>query len=198
MPFNPDLYKPVLVLAVEPNSTSRATAYREIGDLGEGGQPAIPILLASARIIVANTGPTTAPKGLRGIKRTGMEAYLLEADIIALGRIASDELAVVKTIVEFTKFRDNRFDAGLVRWAAVQALGNMGVRHQGLRKGFVPHLLRSTADPEPRARLASIEILGKFGPDAKDAIQVLKTLKLDPMESVRSAAAAALKKIENP
>ncbi len=62
-------------------------------------------------------------------------------------------------------------------------------------KQDLPKLLASLKSEDPRARLNTIYVLGRLGPDAKAAIPPLRGLLTDPNWLIRYGAAVSLSRI---
>jgi serine/threonine protein kinase len=80
----------------------------------------------------------------------------------------------------------------------------LGTLRPETRKKSVPFLTavaqlaggNSPNDMRTKARIAGIDVLAKFGPDAASALPALRSMKLDPSEQVRTAVANAIAVIE--
>ena len=81
------------------------------------------------------------------------------------------------------------------RHHAIVALSLIGAQDEALKKRFYP--LFKAALKEEYGGAEIINIIGTYGPDAKDLLPLLKTWKLSPKEDIRNAAADAVDKIEN-
>src|SRR4051794_25697303 len=66
----------------------------------------------------------------------------------------------------------------------------------GSSDAAVTALARALRDPDAEVRLLSAHVLGEIGPKAKDAIPALVEAGEDELDSVREAAALALRKID--
>jgi HEAT repeat protein len=75
--------------------------------------------------------------------------------------------------------------------AAADALGRMG-------PAAVPALIQALQNPDVSVRRKAVEVLGRVGPDAKDAVPELVKLLDDPDEDVRKSAARTLGRIGPP
>lgn len=71
------------------------------------------------------------------------------------------------------------------RETVAEALGRIG-------PAAVPALVSALQRPEAEARLQAIEVLGRMGPDAKDAVAELTRMLDDPDLRIRKAAARTL------
>ena len=80
------------------------------------------------------------------------------------------------------------FDQWSEQEAAADALGRIG-------PAAVPALLQALASPEKAMRLKATEVLGRMGPEAKDAVPDLVRLLEDPDLAVRKAATRTLGRI---
>lgn len=71
---------------------------------------------------------------------------------------------------------------------AADALGRIGAP-------AIPALVQTLQNADPEVRLKATAVLGRIGPEAKDAVQDLIRLLDDPDERVRKAAARTLGRI---
>jgi HEAT repeat protein len=78
------------------------------------------------------------------------------------------------------------------RIKAARMLGNAGASDPAV----VPALVKAIKDPEAEVRGEVILALLKIGPDAQEAITVLKDAQQDEDDQVRSYAEKALKRIQ--
>ena len=101
-----------------------------------------------------------------------------------LGPEAKEAIPVLIETIRETKHRDKR-----ILFACNQALLGMG-------KEIVPHMIALLKDDTWEMRRGSAWVLGKLGPDAKDAVPALTEALNDPNDAVRRRAAEALKKIK--
>jgi HEAT repeat protein len=86
---------------------------------------------------------------------------------------------------------DLNSDSGTTRDAALKGIREMG-------KDAVPTLMKMLDDPTPATRRNAVIALGEIGPPIADAtLEKLREMaEKDPDESVRKAAANAVKQIE--
>jgi HEAT repeat protein len=109
------------------------------------------------------------------------------AAIKAIGEIGQEAKEAIPILVETIRETRNRDKRILV--ACNDALFGMG-------REIVPHMIRLLKDDNWEMRRGSAWMLGKLGPDAKDAIPALTEALNDPSEAVRMKAAESLKKIK--
>lgn len=109
------------------------------------------------------------------------------AAIQAIGEIgpeAKEAIPILVKTIRETRNRDKR-----ILFACTNALLGMG-------KEIVPYMISSLKDDDWQMRRGSAWMLGKLGPNAKDAIPALTEALNDPSEAVRLKAAESLKKIK--
>lgn len=107
--------------------------------------------------------------------------------IQAIGEIgpqAKEAIPVLVKTIRETRNRDKR-----ILYACNKALLGMG-------KEVVPHMISLLKDDDWEMRRGSAWVLGKVGPDAKDAVPGLTEALNDPNAAVRMKAAEALEKIK--
>lgn len=123
---------------------------------------------------------------LAALKDPSVEVRQLAA--IALGKIAPDASAALPELLKATRDSDKS-----VRCHAIHAIG--ALKKAGV--SAIPDLIEILKkDDVTEVRLAVIEELGGFGPDAKAALDVLAVAAKDGRPSIREAAQEAAKKIQ--
>jgi HEAT repeat protein len=105
-------------------------------------------------------------------------------------KIAPDDKGVIDTVVAVVLKPLSRNYMLPERSLAIALVPD--VKLETKRK--VTTLIDALADPATRAQ--AVTLLGKMGPDAKEAVSVLTKLKLDPDKAVREAAGKALDQIK--
>jgi HEAT repeat protein len=220
---HPEMYKSVVALLVESDSSKHVPAARGLAGLGDEGRGAVPVLLAHIKGAVAKY-PQEAPD-------------LITEDIQALAKIAPDDLAVQKMILELTLFTvrspfGRSQDIGHpTRVAAIRIIGEIAQGHPEQARNLTPGLIKATrtmSDAEARGQAVAllgtigegheelrsqiapaltaflksgefhaIPSLAQCGRAAKDAAPLLRQLKLHPDEAVRVSATDALARIED-
>jgi HEAT repeat protein len=203
--IQPALVKPVTTLLVDQNVNNCQAAAQQLALMGGLASPAIPVLIWHAK---------NAPTRFNAYPGAGMIA----ADIAALAKIGATDPIAVRTIIGHAvspiskkdppAFRGPFLARGPVyqeRLAAVRALGELThpENRGGLRKEIVACLLKVLVESEEEGlyhssglTIPAIQSLSQYGADAKEAIPLLKKLKLHDNMQVRESAAAALEKIE--
>jgi HEAT repeat protein len=109
------------------------------------------------------------------------------AAINAVGKIGPEAREAIPILVETIRETRNRDKRMLL--ACNYALLGMG-------EEIVPSMISLLKDDNWEMRRGSAWMLGKVGPDAKDAIPALTQALDDPNPAVRTKAAEALKKIK--
>jgi hypothetical protein len=221
--IHPELHKPVVVLLVEAAAAKHETAAAEIGRLAEDGRGAVPILLTHIRnapskfpeqapqIIAADVAALAqvAPEDLAAQKmlievtrltlfhpiyrRSEIGGPARAAAVRALGDLVRRHPEQGKNIAPPLLTATRTTTDPEVRGAAVAVLGDMAESDADLR----PQIAAGLALLLRAGETAAIAQLAKCGRDARDALPLLKQLKLHPNESVRVAAADAVMRIED-
>ena len=109
------------------------------------------------------------------------------AAIHAVGKIGPEAKEAIPILIETIREVRNRDKRILV--ACNKALLAMG-------KEIVPHMVALLKDETWEMRRGAAWILGKLGPDARDAVPALSEALNDPNAAVRTKAQEALKKIQ--
>jgi HEAT repeat protein len=108
----------------------------------------------------------------------------------SLGQIGPGAAGALPELIKAVKDKDKA-----VRCEAIHTLGRLGKN----ALTAIPELLKVLKDEEvPEVRLAAIQELGEFGPDAKQAVEALTIASRDGRPALREAAQEALKKIQKP
>jgi hypothetical protein len=186
--IEPALAKPVATLLADESSRNCAVAARQMAKMGGSASPAVPVLVWHAR---------------RG------KAFDVEADLDALATVGPRDPEAVRAIIAHAR---SPISGGVLdasgrneRTAALEVLGWLTQNRGSLRQEIVGFLVKTLAECEGerlRARVirsplvAAIGSLEGYGPDAKEAIPVLKRLRLNASKHVRAAAASALERID--
>jgi hypothetical protein len=216
---HPDLHQSVLVLLVDDNADNHVRALAKLGQLGEAGNPAVPIILLHIRKHLEYLSDPN-------IGRTYTSAQLVASCMEVLPRIAPEDPDVVKALIGLTKAeitgdilirrRDRRTDATTIRNYALELLGTIAEAQPKHRKQIVPPLVtvfkeavERTNDPNNnhsvQTAITELSLAGdalvKCGADAKESLDkevlpLLKELKFHRSEQVRKTAEQLREKIE--
>jgi HEAT repeat protein len=106
--------------------------------------------------------------------------------ILAVGEIGPEARKAIPMLIEIIRQTRNHDKRMLL--AANTALLKMG-------KEIVPHMVSLLEDKDWEMRRGAAWILGKVGPDARDALPALTDALEDPNPEVRAKAAHSLKQI---
>jgi HEAT repeat protein len=192
--IQPALAKPITTLLVDSQAHNCIAAAEKLAAMGDSASPAIPVLIWHAK---------NAP--IRFPYREN-----LPLDIQALTKIGPTDPETVRAIIDHVQSPVTR-KANLVRdqeerVVALKALGALSRNQGSLRREIVVCLEKALTECERENNpenyyhidlcLATIRSIAEFGSDAKQAIPLLKRLKLDKDMQVRQAAASALEQIE--
>lgn len=109
------------------------------------------------------------------------------AAILAVGKIGPEAREAIPVLVETIRQTRNHDKRLLI--ASNEALLAMG-------KEIVPTMVSLLKDEDWEMRRGAAWILGKVGPDAKDAVPALTKALSDPKDAVRIKAEESLKKIQ--
>jgi hypothetical protein len=132
------------------------------------------------------------------------------SDIEALAKIGPTDPEAVRAIIGHAQpvaVGEGDWLAAQNTQSALAALGELTQNRGTLRREIVTCLLKPLAGrlepPDTRNywaddsfSLVALQSILNYGPDAKDAIPLLKKMKLDRSERIRRAAASALDKFE--
>jgi hypothetical protein len=215
---HPDLQRSVFVLLVDDNAENHVRAFAKLGQLGEAGNPAVPIILF---IIRTHLEHLTNLDERWDYTRAQLVASCMEV----LPRIAPEDPEVVKVLIGLTKMdspggvqvmrKGGRIDQLTFRQYAIELLGTIAESHPKHRKQIVPPLVavlkeaveRTNDADDYKVQAATAEMsqvgntLVKCGADAKESLEKealprLKELKFHRSELVRKTAEQLREKIE--
>jgi HEAT repeat protein len=172
--------------------------------LGRMGTTAAPAVAVLAKLVVNDKVASVRKEAAKTLAAIGADSRSAVQELIqaladsqtdvrqyaalTLGKIGPDAAAAVPSLQKALKDKDQE-----VRCQAARALGNCG--KAGLLA--LPELIRLLKDDDvAEVRLAVIQVLGDFGPDAKDAVDALSIASRDGRPAIREAAADALKKVQ--
>jgi HEAT repeat protein len=186
---NPALHKPVLTILVDRTDAAKARAIMQLGQLGAGAKPALPLLF---------------------------RLYQAQAGRLEMGLHQPFRITILDALKEIDP-DDKRF-AGLVlqamsvtpaaaRLSGLEGLVDVAVRKRAIviaqelvkdKKLEADRLVKPlvSALNDPYCSLQAISALADLGVEARDAIPALTALKRNPDQATRDAAAEALKKIQ--
>jgi len=187
---------PLIAALDDTDPRVRRNVASALGEIGPDAAPAVPALMkamagddddsvransslalgaigsaASADLIVAVRSANKEVRGsaFRALEAMGPEAVDVLPDLIAM-------------------FGDPDFEA---RQGATQVLIAIG-------PATVPAARRALADPNPKIRMAALELLGKLGPQATEAWSEIVVALADPDPRVREAAVTAAPLVASP
>jgi HEAT repeat protein len=198
--IDPEFYKPLAVVMLNRSGDARddqadvRRAVVEIGELRERGSAAEPILVALLKQSFAGGEPL--------LDRPGRyDETVCEAVMEALRKIQPRDLGTFSHLASLAspgvnQYPHVRLDALIsLRYFAANYDRDEAVKEEIRRKSYQ---LYKTAlnDPDPACVSQAARSIGEYGPDAKDALPILKKLKFSSNETVRAAAIAAIDKIE--
>ena len=187
---------PALINALaDGDSAVRSRAAEALGAVGPGNDQVVGALTAQLKTAEARSAA-------RGLARCGPVALTATDALIALldnpdpdirwnaertlGKIRAT--AAIPRLVALLNDPDDQ-----VREHAAEALGDIGPE----AASTVPALIAALKDKYMKVRRDSARSLGQMGPAAKEALPALQAIaKDDPEETVRQAAAGAIKRIQ--
>lgn len=141
-------------------------------------------LAAEALDILAAMGESAVGQLVEALQKAELRAVAAAV----LGHIGPDAKTAVPTLLELLKIEKDPTN----RRELLLALSSIAPT----TKEAVPLAIDSLADPEERVVLAACLLLGKIGPDAKEAVPALKKLLDSKDEVIHDFAAKALQSIE--
>ena len=193
----PDLYKHVSVIALDRERTNLLAAYEGLAKLGAKAEATTPLLYAKLRAAMAGenlylgenvAGGLPGPPGRGRAPSEDAEFYLS-----VLKRISPDDTEIIKTY----KFLAGPLNTNnLRRLSALKVLVEWAGDEKDRRKEVYPFIKAGLVDRN--TVLDCIKYVGGFGELAKDAVPILKQLKLSDEKTIRDAATKAVELIENP
>lgn len=182
----PDLYKPLSQIVLDKSRYRNATlqAVIALGKMREKASPTVPIILLLLKQEAAN---------LRNHRdfTVDITTQLFIECMSALSSIEAKDDETIKTI---SNLAGPTFKGSFVRVAALEEFKRFTSDNEKLKKQY--YLLCKGALDD--CSTMAIYLLGELRADAKDALPILKKLKLSNDEAIRDAANNAVNKIENP
>jgi len=179
---NPDLYRPVVKIVIDPLVTIKQDGIKEIGELGEKGLPASQILVVMFRAEVQ--------KGITGVGGVNWETS--DAAAKALAKLKVADKATVD-MFKASASTSNKFDR--TRSQAIDFLIEWAGDDKDRQKQLLPTLKAGINDPVWEVASRCITAAGKFGPTAKELLPILENLKLADNTTTRKFANDAVEKI---
>jgi hypothetical protein len=192
----PALYKPVSVIVlnrsrdVKKDQADVRRAVLQVGDLGEDGGPAEPLLawlltqsFAAKEPNLAQHQTTVCQAVMHTLRKSPPRDGVTFNLMAGLVSPAADPYPPVR-----------RDAMDTLHWLAVHYDRDPKVKDELRKKGYQLYKA-ALADPDPGCVVQAAGFLGEYEADAQDALPALKRLKLSTNEGVRDAANAAVQKI---
>jgi hypothetical protein len=222
----PELHKSVVVLIVEADPLKNEKAAHELGTMGEGARSALAVVLTHIRTATNRFPETPSGSPVTGVIAEDLRALaqiapddttaqktIVDATRFTLSnRLGHDvghpvRMAAVHALGDLIQKHPEQCknltppliaaSRGMadpdVRAEAVKLLGTIADSNAEMRPAIASGLLALIRAGELRA----VGQLGKCGRDAKDAVPLLKQLKLHQLEEVRNAAIESVTQIED-
>jgi HEAT repeat protein len=188
-------------LLQDADANVRVQSAFALGRMGSNAAPAVSVL---AKLVVSDKEARVRKEAAKTLADIGPESRSAVQELVkaledsqtdvrqyaalALGKIGPDASAAEPSLQKTLKDKDQE-----VRCQAARALGGLG--KAGLPA--LPELIRLLKDDDvAEVRIAVIQVLGDFGPDAKDAVDALSIASRDGRPAIREAASDALKKVQ--
>lgn len=219
--IHPELHAPVVVFMVEADGQKHIKAARDVAALGEQGRPAIVVLLShlqSAPTRFSIKAPELINTDAQALAQIAPNEPVVQKTLIDLtyftfvpprhktdigGPTREAAVRVLGELMEKHPDQAERIAPGLIAAArgmtdeTVRAqtgalLGKLAENHVKLRPQIAAGLLALASAGDTTV----IPQLGKCGRDARDALPLLRKLKLHPTEAVRTAATRTIEQIE--
>ena len=164
-----------------------ATATTALGEVAAGDR--ISAVRKEACKTLGAIGPKAAPAVPSLVKALhDPQVDVRQQAAIALGKIGPDAGPALPELIKAARETDKS-----VRCHAIHAIGSLG--KSGI--GAIPELVKIMKDDDViEVKLAAIDELASFGPDAAEAVEPLKLAAKDGRIAIREAANDALKKIQ--
>jgi hypothetical protein len=188
----PDLYKPVVKMAVDPDGDVKAEGVRQLAALGDAGQPAIRVLhelikthLADKPDVGSDKLPGVGYAALRALKATDPETITLLKTLATREGLSTYLGATATRVTPAVDYH---------RQVAIELLADWAGRDEERRKSLLP-IIRSGFDNNVTV-LDAVRLAGAYGRLSKDLVPALKRLKVSETAEVREAAGRAIEAIE--
>jgi len=152
------------------DAPTKTEALYALGAVGPGAEPAVETIITQ----LGDTDPRVA-----------------QAASYALGKIGPAANAAIPALAKLGQSEDE-----LLRLTSVWATLKIGPRTPEMMKNAMPILIGALKNSREFVRIEAAITLGDFGPAAGDAVPALESAANDASAAVRSAAAAAIKKIK--
>lgn len=179
----PQLHDDVVMILADKNPQKRATAIKDILLL-EDGEAAVPVLLENLKrhLTVAND--------------FGAADESVAFAIDALKRMAPKNVGVVNVLLTGASPTNSKSSHRIL---ALGTLGELVEENPKAAPQIKRMLLAGMADRNSKVRIAALRSIGNLGKHAKDnaTLTIIKKLKLDGDEDVRSAATETLDKLQS-
>ncbi|MFO0969302.1 MAG: hypothetical protein U0793_27415 [Gemmataceae bacterium] len=187
--LNRDVYPHVLSLSLPPNVPT-LLSYHDAGlaltRLRKKAGPAAPVLLAQIKQFYA----AYQPKG------DAIAAGLVSAHMGTITEIDPSNIEAIELIGRISADPRTPLAGFPLRHSAVVALRRMAESDAMNVKAILPFILARLTDKALTVQSAAIDAVASLGPDAKDAIPILRELRFHPDATLRMTILAAIKKIE--
>ena len=198
--IDPEFYRPLAIVLLNRSGNAREDqadvrrAVIEVGELRERGSAAEPVLVALLK------QSFTAGEPLLD-RPARYDETVCEAVMEALRKIQPRDLGTFSHLAHLTSPSANQYahvrvDALIsLRYFAANYDRDESVKEEIRRKSY--QLFKGALnDPDPECVSQAARFVGEYGPEAKDALPILKKLKFSNNEAVRGAANAAITRIE--
>ena len=197
--IDPGFYRPLAIVLLNRSGNARddqadvRRAAVEIGELRERGSAAEPILVALLKQSLTGNEP--------GLDRAvSYDETVCEAVMEALRKIHPRDMGTFNQLAYLTspsanKYPHVRLDAMVsLRYFAANYDRDEAVKEEIRRKSY--QLYKAALnDPDPACVSQAARFVGEYGPEARDALPILKKLKFSTNEGVRDAANVAIDRI---
>jgi len=175
----PDLYDDLSAIKRGKTDEAILAAVRRIGDMGEKGTAAGPVILDLYKSEVLQE--TAA--NLSGVK-----------DLVdALVSIKAKDSATTKALGDAAQM--SRVAA--IRFQSLDGFSRLSTDDKELQKQLLPIVKKAIVDPDREVRLFAIGGIGAYGQDAKDVLPVLRKFKMSQDAALRKAAESAINAIQS-
>ena len=184
----PELYKYIVVIVLDKDSSNKIQAIRGLSKMGTKARPATRLL---HKVISSNIqyGSVSGLDEASFDALRKMEAYDLETLNFMKNIILTHEIPYKgKKVYIFDGYKILALEY-LVEWAGTDQLK---------RKELIPLLKVGLGRSKGQLLMKSIEISGSYGELAADLLPLLKGHKLSSDARIREAASKAVEKIEKP
>jgi hypothetical protein len=174
----PDLYEDLSAIKRGKSDDAIMAAVRRIGDKGEKGTAAAPVIvdLYKSEVLQDATANQASVKDL----------------VDALVSIKAKDSATTKALGDAAQMSR----VGAIRYLSLNGLSRLSTDDKEMQKQLLPMVKKAIVDPDREVCLFAMSSIGAYGQDARDVVPVLRRFKQSPDLGLRKAADSAINAIQ--